>query len=387
MIRSLLLAGCFGLFTSTVFTILVFAGAHRFLAGRRRGRRVAYQLPPLSLFKPVHGAEPGLDAQLASFFEQNYPRFEILFCAATAGDAGLAVAREVAARYPGIPAGFLSIDAPTYINAKGSSLERMHAEAACDIFVVSDSDVRVTPNYLREVAAPFADPSVGGVTCLYRGVAGDGLWGQLEAAGMSVEMTSGVLVANLLEGMEFMLGPTMAVRREAIEALGGFGPLGPYCSDDFLLGARVAGLGHQVVLSSHVIDHIVLNLTLATSIKHQVRWMRSTRFSRPLGHLGTGLTFSLPYGLLAGVTASVLGRPVLAAVLVFYSIFIRIALASIVAGQVVEDRRPLRTALLYPLRDLMGFFYWLASYTGGTILWRGRLYRLGHHGVMQSARD
>ena len=116
---------------------------------------------------------------------------------------------------------------------------------------------------------------------------------------MSVEMTTGVLTANLLEGMKFALGPTMAVRRRCVEAMGGFGVLGPYCSDDFLLGEKVAAQGQTVVLSHHVIDHIILNLSFAASLRHQTRWMKSTRFSRPLGHLGTALTFSLPFGILA----------------------------------------------------------------------------------------
>jgi ceramide glucosyltransferase len=263
----------------------------------------------------------------------------------------------------------------------------MAAVAAHDIFVISDSDVRVTPSYLRDVALDFADPQVGASTCLYRGVAAHGLWAQLEAAGMSVEMTSGVMAASLLEEMGYLLGPTMSVRRQCVQDIGGFATLGAYCSDDFLLGREIAALGYKVVLSSHVIDHIILNLSFSTSVKHQVRWMRSTRFSRPKGHLGMGLTFSVPFGLLAAAAALALGHPAAAAGLLLYSIVSRITLAAIVAGYVVEDKALLRTMLLFPLRDLMGFFYWIASYTSGTILWRGKLYRLGHQGLMQSAGD
>jgi ceramide glucosyltransferase len=188
------------------------------------------------LLKPLHGAEPDLEAHLESFFLQDYPGFEILFCARSADDAGLATARRVAARYPAIPARFLFTGPGPYINAKVSSLELMEAHAQHEILVISDSDVRVTPGYIREVVAPFVDGGVGAVTCLYRGVANGSLWSQLEAAGMSIEMTSGVLTASLLEGMKFALGPTMAVRRECVHRMGGFGVLGPYCSDDFLLG-------------------------------------------------------------------------------------------------------------------------------------------------------
>ncbi len=390
MLTFLLFLGLAGLLTSTVFTGMVGAGVLRFVRERRRmhlARPVVFA-PPVSLFKPLHGAEPNLASHLATFFEQDYPGpFEILFCARHLHDPGMEIARAVAAGYPQVPVRFLAIEGPPFVNAKVSSLERMEAFAAHDIFIISDSDVRVTPEYVREVMSDFRDPEVGAATCLYRGIAEEGFWAKLEAAGMSVEMTAGVLAADLVEGMQFLLGPTMAVRREAVERMGGFGKLGPYCSDDFLLGNWVAALGYKVCLSRHVIDHIVLNLTFLTSMKHQVRWMKSTRFSRPKGHFGTGLTFSAPFGLLACGAAVLLHHAVLGESLLLYSVLSRMLLALLVAGSVVRERALLRAMLLYPLRDLMGFFFWMASYTGGTILWRGERYRLGEHGLMQSAGE
>ena len=376
--------GVLGLISSTVFNGLVFAGVSRFLAARRKTRKMVSPdfHPPVSLLKPVHGAEPNLDAHIASFFEQDYSDYEILFCARSANDPGLQTARQVAARYPSIPAKFLVTGERTYINAKVSSLEKMAAAANTDIFIISDSDVRVTRNYIREVVAPFAKEKVGAVTCLYRGVADEGIWSKLEAAGMSVEMTSGVLVANMMEGMQFTLGPTMAVRRSCVDEMGGFAYLGPYCADDFVLGNQVAANGHKVVLSDHVIDHVILNLSFTASVKHQVRWMKSTRFSRPKGHFGTSLTFALPFGILAGLAAWGMGKPYLALGLLAYSILARGLMAAVVGAAVVEERHLLRTVLLYPLRDLMGFFYWAASYASSTVLWRGQVYRLAEGGLM-----
>ena len=388
MTKVLLSLGVLGLITSSIFAILVVVGVFRFARARQlRRQRAARFLPPVSLFKPLHGAEPGLADHLSTFFEQDYPLYEILFCARDSDDPALGIARDVAARYPQISARFLSVAEPAYVNAKVSSLQRMASVAAHDIFIISDSDVRVAPTYLREVAVDFADPQVGASTCLYRGIAAHGFWAQLEAAGMSVEMTSGVMAASLMEEMGYLLGPTMSVRRQCVEEIGGFATLGAYCSDDFLLGREIAALGYKVLLSDHVIDHIILNLSFATSIKHQVRWMKSTRFSRPKGHFGTGLTFSVPFGILAAAAAVALGHPLAAAGLLVYSVAARIVLAGIVAGFVVRDQALVRTMLLYPLRDLMGFFYWVASYTSGTILWRGKLYRLGQHGLMQRAGD
>ncbi len=390
MLTLLLGLGLLGLLTSTIFSGLVAVGVLRFLHERRRIALARPEVfaPPVSLLKPLHGAEPDLDSHLATFFQQDYPGpFEILFCARHLEDAGMLSARRTAALYPQVPVRFLAIEGPPFVNAKVSSLDRMGMVAEHDIFVISDSDVRVTPAYLREVVADFRDPEVGAVTCLYRGVAKKGFWARLEAAGMSVELTSGVLAANLVEGMHFLLGPTMAVRRAAVRRVGGFAKLGPYCSDDFLLGSWVASLGYKVVLSRHVIDHVVLNLTFLTSMKHQIRWMKSTRFSRPKGHFGTGLTFSVPFGLLAGAAAALLGHHGVGLGLLLYSIVNRMAMALMISGSVVEEQALLQSMLLFPLRDLMGFFFWAGSYGSETILWRGEVYRLGQDGVMQSARD
>ena len=390
MCKVLLVASILGLLTSTVFVGMVAVGVLRFLQERRRvakARPVVFA-PPVSLFKPLHGAEQNLAANLATFFEQDYPgEYEILFCARRFEDPGMAVARSVAARYPQVPVRFLQVEGPPFVNAKVSSLERMEAFAAHEIFIISDSDVRVTPTYVREVTSDFRDPEVGAATCLYRGIAEKGIWAKLEASGMSVEMTSGVLAADLIEGMQFLLGPTMAVRRAAVQRMGGFGKLGPYCSDDFLLGNWVAALGYKICLSRHVIDHIVLNLSFLNSMKHQIRWMKSTRFSRPKGHFGTGLTFSTPYGLLGFGAAAGLHHLGLGELLLGYAVFSRIAQALVVAATVVDERALLRTTLIYPLRDLMGFFFWASSYTSGRILWRGQLYRLREHGLMQAVQD
>ena len=222
------------------------------------------------------------------------------------------------------------------------------------------------------------------VTCLYRGVAyGKTLWSRLEAIAMSVEMAAGVLVAEWIEGMHFALGPTMAVRRACVEEVGGFGSLGRYCADDFVLGNRIAAHGHKVVLSHHVIDHVVLNEGLAQSIDHQVRWMKSTRFSRPKGHLGTALTFSEPYGLLVMAVSIALGMPQLGFAALAWSIATRLLLAAVVGGTVVSEGNLLRTVLLYPLRDLVGFGFWAASYASSKILWRDEVFELLRDGVMR----
>jgi ceramide glucosyltransferase len=377
--------GLIGLSSSTIYFALVLMVAADFARRRRllveRGRNF---LPPLSLLKPLHGDEPGLEGRLEGFFQQDYPHYEILFCARDAEDPGLRLARHVAHRHPHIPVRFLTTGKPAYTNAKVASLARMAQVARHDIFVISDSDVQVAPSYLREVATPFADPKVGLSTCLYRGVeAGDSLWSRLEATAMSIEMAAGVLVAERVEGMQFALGPTMVARRTCVEEIGGFGTLGSYCADDFLLGNRIAAHGHTVVLSDHIIDHVVLNAGFRHSIQHQVRWMKSTRFSRPKGHIGTALTFGVPFGVLVWAMSMALGMPTLGFAALTWSILSRVALAMAVGGMVVKEKNLARTALLYPLRDLMGFGFWAASYLSNRILWRGEVFELLKDGEMR----
>jgi ceramide glucosyltransferase len=383
MMTFLLVISFAGLFTSTVYAILVAIGAAR-LAARRRAQQPVGFTPPVSLLKPLHGSEPDLEAHLESFFQQKYPEYEVIFCARDEQDAGLEVARKVAARYPSIRSKFLSSGTPHYANAKVWSLERMQNAAAHRFFVVSDSDVSVTPDYLLQVMAPFTDPRVGLVTCLYRGVADRSIWARLEAVGMSVEMSAGVLVAEMLEGMKFALGPTMVVRRDSLENIGGFRALGSYHADDFMLGNLISAKGSKVVLSTHAIDHHVLNTSFLASVLHQVRWMKSTRFSRPKGHLGTALTFSMPYGLLGAAVALTMQRPGLAAAILLWSWGSRVTLAALVNHSVVQESKSLRSSLLYPVRDLLGFCYWVASYVSNQVKWRGEVYNLLEDGYMRN---
>lgn len=375
--------GLFGLFTSTVYSVMAMIAALRFSRRKHHSSHIAF-MPPVSLLKPVHGAEAGLEKYLATFFEQDYPEYEILFCARQMNDAGLAIARRVAARYPHVPVQFLASGEPNMPNAKILSLNCMAQRAQHNILIISDSDVRVERNYIHDVTAPFEDARVGAVTCLYRGDAAQGgIWSGIEAAAMSIEMTAGVLVAEMLEGMKFALGPTMAIRRDSLEKIGGFLPMGDYCSDDFLLGNRVAASGHTVVLSDHAIDHVVLHESFWPSMQHQTRWMKSTRFSRPKGHMGTALTFSVPFGVITAIAACALHRPIVAAAAVLWSVGSRMLLAAIVSRCVLREKSSLASVLLYPVRDLLGLVFWVASYGSRKILWRNEIYMLEKEGRMR----
>ena len=200
---------------------------------------------------------------------------------------------------------------------------------------------------------------------------------------MTIEMSSGICAVSLLEPVRFALGPTMVTRRARIEEMGGFESMAEYCADDFVLGNRIAKNGYKVVLSGHVIDHMVLHSSFRDSMKHQVRWMKSTRFSRPDGHLGTSLTFGVPFGLMAWAGALLLGMPVLGWCALLVGVLGRSLQAWVVGKYVVRDRRIWAVMILFPVRDLIGLLLWAVSYANNRILWRGEVYELVDGGMMK----
>jgi len=400
----LLCVGLFGLLTSSVYLGMVLVGARRFrreaMREDARLRERPEFLPAISLFKPLHGDEMGLEANLRTFFEQDYlqhvaragslteengvSRVELLFCARSEADEGLEIARRVAAEYPEITTRFVTSGKPWAANAKVCSLAAMAKVATHDLWAISDSDVRVSPEYLRRIVLPFAEEQVGCSTCLYRGVAiKGGFWSQLEAVGMTIEMSSGICADSLVEPVRFALGPTMVTRRARVEEMGGFESMAEFCADDFVLGNRIAKNGHKVLLSGHAIDHMVLQADFVESIKHQVRWMKSTRFSRPKGHFGTSLTFGVPFGVMAWAGALLLGMPVLGWCALLGSLLGRSAQAWVVGRYVVQETRIWTAMVLFPLRDLIGPLIWALSYASNRIQWRGEIYELVDGGRMR----
>ena len=331
-------------------------------------------LPPISILKPLSGVDLGLEDNLRTFFQQQYPEYEILFAVRSSEDPAVAVAERVRAAFSAVPSRLIVTGEPPYPNAKVFSLDRMLAAARHDLLVMADSDVRVTPSLLYTVAAEFQDPGVGLITCPYRAVAGPSLWSKLEAIGLNTEFLAGVLVARMLEGMKFALGPTIAARRKTLEDIGGFDALKDYLAEDFVMGQRAERSGWRVMLSSYVIEHHIGSQPLAANLRHRLRWNRSTRRSRPWGYIGQIFTNPLPLALLLTAVTPALW-PVLAAAGVF-----RAAAAWATAGRVLHDPLTRRLWWIVPLVDIVSFMLWLAAFFGGTILWRGREYEVSRDG-------
>jgi ceramide glucosyltransferase len=383
--RLLLGIALLGIATSTFFLIMVLVAAIRRRRWVREARDAAAAtpesaLPPVTIFKPVHGSELRLEQNIESFFQQDYPEFEIIIGARDGNDPALGVAENVRQRYPQVKSRIVISGAPRWPNAKVFSLSKMIPCAAYDYFTISDSDVEVSPKFLREVIPTLFDHRIGLITCPYRGVSAGDFWSSLEALGMSVEMPSGVMVAELVEGIRFALGPAVALRREVLDKIGGIAATADYYSDDFVLGNLVWAAGYKVVFSHYVIRHVLTPRSLLRTLGDQVRWMKSTRYSRPVGHVGAGLTYAIPFGLLGLIAASALKDPPLGVVLLAAACLNRLIQSVVVGWGTIGDRRALHLCWLYPLRDLLGFFTWLASFTGGVFFWRGETYRFGRGG-------
>ena len=387
---SLLAIALIGTISSTVVFILSVLGSIKFRGYRVRDentyKKFSTQLPPVSVLKPVHGNESRLKENIESFFRQDYPHYEILFAADEANDSAIPVIEEIRGRYPNIPARILITGQPTWPNAPNFCFHHLSQIAAHDILVTSDSDVEVSLNYLRTVVPPLLDQHVGAVTCVFRGKSAGGIWADLDAIGQSVEFTAGVVIVNLLEGMKFGLGPTIALRKDSLARIGGYEAVREYLSNDFVVGNFIEKAGFEVVLSSEVVDHVSPKMSFRRMWERQLRWAMGTRYSRPKGHIGTGLTFAVPYGILGLVAAALLGHPLFGVGLLAAALVNRIAQSWIVGWWAAGDPVARRAAVLYPLRDLHGFVIWCASYLSKRSLWRDNKYLLLKGGRLVARR-
>ena len=375
----LLAVALIGTLSSTVYLGLVLAAVAKFRADSKKllhSPAPDASLPAVSVIKPVHGLEPQLRENIESFFRQDYPQYEILFGADTADDAALEVVREVSARYPQVPSRIIVHGESPWPNPQTYSLHCLSKQVKHDVIVATDSDVEVAPNYLREVITPLLKPGVAMTTCLYRGKNVGDFWSNQTAMLMSVEEPAGVLVANLLEGMKFGLGPTIALRREVLEQVGGYEKFYDYSANDFILGNLISKAGYQVVLSSHVIDHIVNQSTFRKMWQNQLRWRVTERYCRPKGYVGMGLIFAVPFGILGLVAGGLLGNWMLGLVLLGWAILNRLIEAFAVGWIVLRDKPLLRKLWLYPTRDLLGFIVWCVSFSGTKIAWRSSKFEL-----------
>jgi ceramide glucosyltransferase len=360
-----------GTISSIAYYLLSLYSARTFLRVVRPPRLSTF--PPVTILKPLKGTDPEMYESFRSHCLQDYGEYEIIFGVSDPNDPAIVEVQRLQTEFAGRNIRLINCDNILGANVKISNLVQMLSSARYDHLVVNDSDIRVPADYLQNVIAPLTDPSTGLVTCLYRAVAAPTLGSKLEAIGISSDFAPGVLVARQLEGIRFGLGSTLAFRRETLRQIGGFESLLDYLADDYQLGKRIAGQSLKVELSSSIVETYLPAYKFLDFLRHQIRWARTIRDSRPAGYFGLIFTFGLPWAALALITAR--GAP-WAWTLLAVTAAARLTVAFTVGKRVLGDGQLPADLWLIPIRDFIAVFVWLASFAGHTVSWRGDLFTL-----------
>lgn len=356
-----------------LYLIVAILAAHRFFRSDPAAPAASLpeRLPAISILRPIFGLDREVYENYASFCRQSYPEFEMLFCVSDETDPAVPVIQKLIADFPHIPMRLLVGSPPLGVSDKVNKLSRMAKEARHDLLLVCDSDVRVEPGFLRAIAAPFRDPAVGGVTCLYRGLADAraSLSVDLVALGNSTDFAAGVLVSRRLSGINFMLGAAMATTKARLAEIGGFEALVDHFADDYELGNRIARAGHRVELSRFPVSIVYPQESFAGAFRQQTRWYASIKHSRRGGHFGLIFTQFLPWTI---VGAALSPFAWMAAAYAGVYLLLRVWMAWAVGVSGMRDDLVRRKFWLLPLRDAFAFAAWLASFLPRRINWRGQ---------------
>lgn len=368
------LCGCLAI-AGTVYYALCIWAARRFLRQVNSAATGSFA-PPVSILKSLKGVDPHMYAAFRSHCVLDYPKNEVLFGVSDLGDPAVELVSRLQAEFPHIPLRVVHCPERLGSNGKVSNLAQMLSSARYEHVLINDSDILVTPDYLRRVMASFSTDRVGMVTTLYRAVAGTTLWSKLEALGISTDFTGGVLVAREMEGgIRFGLGATIATTKSVLAAIGGLEILSDYLGDDYELGARAASAGFDVQLASVVVETALPDYDWPEFRDHQLRWARNVKDRRRSQYAGLIVTFGLAWAIFGAIAApgswwvwAALGAIVVA----------RFCAAWIVGLGVLRDRQVLRDLWLIPLRDVVALALWVASFFGDTVVWRGHRFNLRH---------
>ena len=353
-----------------VYYVAATIAAWRFFQ-KERARKLLPYTPPVSLLKPVRGADFATYENYASFCRQNYPDYEILFAVNDANDEAIPFVRRLIEEYPARRVR-LFVGAENYgANRKVNKLARLSREARHEVLVLTDGDVRVGPNYLNEVVAPFIEESTGAVTSFYRAIAAKNIAAELEAIGVASDFFAGVLMAEMTEGVNFALGASIVTTKRWLSKIGGFESIAGLLADDYQLGFRIARAGGRVLLSRETVWTTYIAQTAKSFWDHQVRWARTVRLCRPWSYLGLIFTLGLPWAVIAATVAP--ARWVAASYLLAYLV-LRLLMAWTVGVWGIGDEILRRKIWLLPFRDGIYFVVWIASFFSNRIVWGGEEY-------------
>ncbi|WP_233748228.1 bacteriohopanetetrol glucosamine biosynthesis glycosyltransferase HpnI [Leptodesmis sichuanensis] len=334
--------------------------------------------PPVSILKPICGFDEQTYANLASFCQQDYPNYQIIFGVQELHDSSMEVVKQIIRDFPEVDIQLIVNDRTLGTNRKVNNLASALARASHDVLVLADSDVRVGPDYLQQVVQPLKNPQVGVITCLYRSIP-QGWVATLESLHTPTAFHPGVLVSNHLEGAKFAMGSTIVIRRSVLEEIGGFKAIANFLADDFQLGHLSAQAGYQVVLSRYIVDHILPEDTLINALQRQIRWAIGIRVSRSWGYVG--LIFS--YGTLASTVLLLMTDGAFLSWMLWGLAWgSRVTMAWIVGVRCLQDPVAKSWFWLSPVRDFLSFALWIYGFLGNTFHWRGQLFRLTRQGEM-----
>ena len=361
-----------------VYMLLALWGARDFVHSLQRRPADGEFTPDVSILKPLKGVDPRMYAGLCSHCEQIYAgAYEIVFGVSSLDDLAVAEIARLRAEYPGSEIRIVECPERLGTSGKVSNLVQMMRAARHEHVVINDSDIQVSPRYLKGVMRPFREASVGLVTAPYIGVTaerGATMWARLEALGIATDFFPGVLTARRLEGgIRFGLGSTLATTKAVIQKIGGLEPLVDYLADDYELGHRIAQAGYRVELCGETVETTVPAYTFRGFWDHQMRWARSMRESRKWGYLGLGVTYGVPWAMLTVIAS---GFAVWSFALLTLVLLARVTVALTIGVGILRDGQVLRDLWLLPLRDCFGLLIWIWSFAGETVVWRGEVFRL-----------
>jgi ceramide glucosyltransferase len=338
--------------------------------------------PPVTILKPVCGLDADLYANLRSFCVQDYPEQQIVFGVRDPSDPAIPVIRRLIEEFPLVDISLVIDDTVTGPNLKVSNLGNIYRAAKHAYLVIADSDMRVDPNYVSSVIAPLADSQVGVVTCLYSGTPAGGLPSLLASMFINEWFLPSVLVSAGLCEVRFALGGTVVVRRDLLEQIGGFGALSHYLADDNILGRLASNHGFKVAISGYVVENIVHEQSLWSLFRHELRWARTIRTLEPWGHAFSFLMYGVPLALFGLATADVtVDSPFFEATLLSVAILLRIWMHFTVRRKLGLPNG-LRSVWLVPVRDILCFAVWGASFLSRKIDWKGATFMVGPGGAM-----
>lgn len=359
------------------FYLLSIVAARKFFFNRKADE--IGELPPVSIMIPLYGADFKAYRNYSLFCRQDYPEFQIVFGVREREDSSIPIVEKLIADFPETDIALVVCPDVIGTNLKVSNLENMLRLVKHEHIIIVDSDILVGPDYLRRITGELSGHRVGLVTCMYRAAEAPDFAAKLEAVGITAEFHPGVLMARMIEGVKFALGSTMATTRARLESIGGFPALKDYLADDFMLGNLIAASGYEVRLSDYVVETVMAPIGFSRMMRHQLRWSRSTRRSRPAGYFGLLFTYGTALAL---VNVAVARVSALSLALLGLTLVVRMTMGWVIGVGYLGDKILKKHFYLLPVRDVLSFLIWCFSWFGRRVEWRGRVFEVKRGGKM-----